>query len=241
MVPWHWSHFTPEVCPRSLTSRNPVSCLCTPTAKHEQNNFSQVFKIFARSALRDIDVLGDSYRYDPTRFSRSFCGGIVTILCFVATIGIIAASSYQFHTSPRVFMPAERKIVFNSLAFELSPGSNTSSRIALSDFCDLPPMTYTVKITVKHFESFPTQIRRVTVIDQRKYGMQTEESDIKLSSSEMPTAPNFAHSSALAVPLGSFNDFAQASPFDTSFSVADQIASKASRSITSKVIFNSKD
>jgi hypothetical protein len=99
----------------------------------------------------------------------------------------------------------------------------------------LPPMIYTLKISVKHFESVPTQIRRVTVTDRRKYGIQTEDSDVVLSSSEEPTAPNFAHSSAVAVPLGSFNDFAQVSPLDASFSVADALASKASRATDSKV------
>jgi hypothetical protein len=134
-------------------------------------------------------------------------------------------------------MPAERNIVFNSLAFEMPSGSNASARIALSDFCDLPPMIYNLKITVKHFETLPTQIRRVTVTDRRKYGMRTEDSDIMLSSSEVPTVPNIAHLSAHAVPLGSFNDFAQASPLDTSFSVADALASKASHSIDTKVAF----
>jgi hypothetical protein len=179
--------------------------------------------------------LGDSYRYDPTRFKRNFCGGFVTILCIVATIGIIAASSYQFHMSPRVFMPAERSIVFNSLAFKMPPGSNASDRIALSDFCDLPSIAYTLKISVLHFETLPTQIRRVTVTDRQKYGLQTEDSDIVLSSSEKRTAPNFAFMSETAVPLGSFNDFAKASPLDVSFSVADALASKASRNIDSKV------
>jgi hypothetical protein len=179
--------------------------------------------------------LGDSFRYDPTRFSRSFSGGFVTIVCIVATFGIIAASSYQYHTSPRVFMPAERSIVFDSIAFEMPAGSNASARIALSNFCDLPPLVYTLKINVKHYEALPTQIRRVTVSDRRKYGLQTDDSDIIISSSEAPTSPNFALSSSIAVPLGSFNDFTQASPLDASISVADALASKASRSIDSKV------
>lgn len=159
----------------------------------------------------------------------------MTIVCIVATFGIIAASSYQYHTSPRVFMPAERSIVFDSIAFEMPAGSNASARIALSNLCDLPPLIYTLKINVKHYEALPTQIRRVTVSDRRKYGLQTEHSDIIISSSEAPTSPNFALSSSIAVPLGSFNDFTQASPLDASISVADALASKASRSTDSKV------
>ena len=159
----------------------------------------------------------------------------MTIFCIVATFGIIAASSYQYHTSPRVFMPAERSIVFDYIAFEMPAGSNASARIALSNFCDLPTLIYTLKINVKHYETLPMQIRRVTVSDRRKYGLRTDDSDIIISSSEAPTSPNFALSSSIAVPLGSFNDFAQVSPLDASFSVADALASKASRATDSKV------
>ncbi len=207
--------------------------LCRP--KLFQPYSTQVLRNFARSALRDIDILGDSFRYDPTRFSRTFCGGLVTIVCILATFGIIAASSYQFHTSPRVFMPAQRAIVVNSVAFEMRSGSNASTRIAISDICDFPSIIYTLKIGVGHFETMPTQIRRVTVTDRRKFGLRTADSDISISSSVAHTAPNFALSSAVTVPLGSFNDFVQASAKGTSFSVGNSRASKASSSVNSQV------
>jgi hypothetical protein len=232
MVPWHWSHFTPEV----VIPYTAATLMLRQSTLHQSHSTStQVFRNFARSALRDIDVLGDSFRYGPTRFSRTFCGGFVTMICIVATFGIIAASSYQFHTSPRVFIPADRAIVVNSLAFETPSGSNSSTRIAISDECDLPTMIYTLKILVGHYETLPTQIRRVTVTDRRKFGLRTQSSDITTSSSDALTAPNFALSSAIAVPLGSFNDFVQASALDVSFSVTNALASKASRNVDSEV------
>lgn len=232
MVPWHWSHFTPEVHTCILTSlTNFLVCFHAARKTH----FQQVFRNFARSALRDVDVLGDSFRYDPTRFGRTFCGGIVTIVCILAAFGIIAASSYQFHLSPRVYMPAQRAIVINSIAFEKTLGSNTSTRVALSDICDLPPLMYTLRLSMAHFETTPTQIRRVTVTDLRKYGLRTDNSDIVFSSSDKPSAPNIALATEVVVPLGAFNDLVQASSLDVSFSVANALGSKASRSVDSQV------
>ena len=194
-----------------------------------------MLKRFGRSALRNVDFLGDSFRYDPTRFNRSFIGGLVTIACVVAVVGIIAASSYQFVTSPRLFMPVDRAVVLNSLAFDLPSGSNASSRIALSDVCDLPSITYTLKITGKHYETWPTQIRRVTVTDRRKFGLRTADTDVVMSSSAVPSSPSVALSSAVAVPIGAFNDLTQASALDVSFSVANALASQASRDVDSQV------
>jgi hypothetical protein len=96
-------------------------------------------------------------------------------------------------------------------------------------------MIYTLKILVGHYETLPTQIRRVTVTDRRKFGLLTQNSDITTWSSDALTAPNFALSSAIAVPIGSFDDFVQASALDVSFSVTDALASKASRNVDSEV------
>ena len=205
-----------------------------PVKQLGDSRAAQVLKRFGRSALRNVDVLGDSFRYDPTRFNRSFLGGLVTIACVVAVVGIIAACSFQFVTSPRLFMPVDRAVVLNSLAFNLPPGANASSRIALSDVCDLPSITYTLKITGKHYETSPTQIRRVTVTDRRKFGLRTADADVVMSSSPVPSAPTLALSSTVAVPLGAFNDLTQASPLDTSFTVASALASQASRQAESQ-------
>ena len=132
-------------------------------------------------------------------------------------------------------MPAQRAIVINSIAFEKTLGSNTSTRVALSDICDLPPLMYTLRLSISHFETTPTQIKRVTVTDLRKYGLRTESSDIVFSSSDKPSAPNVALATEVVVPLGAFNDLVQASPLDVSFSVANALGSKASRSVELQV------
>ncbi len=159
----------------------------------------------------------------------------MTIVCIVAALGIIAASSYQIHLSPPVYMPADRAIVINSLAFEKPSGSNASMRVALSDICDLPSLTYTLKLGLTHYETSPKQIKRVTVTDKRKYGLKTESSDIIFSSSLKSSPPNVALATEVVVPLGAFNDLVQASPLDVTFSVANALGSKASRSVELQV------